>query len=65
MITYSTFGYLITRDEKFTARAFEHFHSLQSRAMLISRSAEKLRNRFFNALRDKVRTLYPFTTCRR
>lgn len=54
MITYSTFGYLITRDEKFTARAFEHFHSLQSRAMLISRSAEKERNRFFNTLREKV-----------
>ena len=54
MITYSTFGYLITRDEKFTARASEHFRSLLSRALLISQSGEKERNRFFNTLRDKV-----------
>ena len=57
MITYSTFGYLITRDEKFTARAFEHFYSLLNRALLISQSGEKERNRFFNTLRDKVHHL--------
>ena len=57
MITYSVFGYLITRDERFTARAFENFNSLLSRALLISESGEKERTRFFNSLRDKVRAL--------
>lgn len=57
MITYSVFGYLITRDERFTVRAFENFNSLLSRASLISESGEKERTRFFNSLREKVHTL--------
>jgi hypothetical protein len=57
MITYSVFGYLITRDERFTARAFDNFNSLLSRASLISESGEKERTRFFNSLREKVNAL--------
>lgn len=59
MLTYSVFGYLVTRDERFTARAFDNFNSLLSRGLLISRSGEKERNRFFNALREKVNVLSP------
>ena len=54
MITYSVYNYISTRDERFTESAFSSFQNLLSRSSLISRSGEKERNRFFNALRDKV-----------
>jgi len=57
MITYSVFNYLITQDERFSARAFETFNTLLSRSTLVSGSGEKDRNRFFNTLRDKVNKL--------
>ncbi len=57
MITYSVFNYLITKDERFTAKAFETFNTLLGRSTLVSRSGEKDRNRFFNTLRDKVNEL--------
>jgi hypothetical protein len=57
MITYNVFSYLITEDARFSAKAFETFHTLMSRSTLISRSGEKDRNRFFNVLRDKVNAL--------
>jgi hypothetical protein len=57
MVTYNVFSYLITKDERFTKKAFETFHTLLSRSNLISRSGEKERNRFFNTLRDKVNAL--------
>jgi hypothetical protein len=57
MITYSVFSYLITRDERFAAKAFGTFNTLLSRSTLVSRSGEKDRNRFFNTLRDKVNEL--------
>jgi hypothetical protein len=57
MITYSVLNYLITRDERFAAKAFETFNTLLSRSTLISKTGEKDRNRFFNTLRDKVNAL--------
>jgi hypothetical protein len=57
MITYSVFSYLITKDERFTARSFDTFNTLLSRSTLVSKSGEKDRNRFFNVLRDKVNEL--------
>ena len=57
MITYSVFSYLITRDERFAAKAFATFNTLLSRSTLVSKSGEKDRNRFFNTLRDKVNEL--------
>jgi BetR domain len=57
MITYSVFSYLITRDERFAAKSFDTFNTLLSRSTLVSKSGEKDRNRFFNALRDKVHAL--------
>lgn len=57
MITYSVFNYLMTQDERFSAKAFETFNTLLSRSTLVSRVGEKDRNRFFNTLRDKVNRL--------
>jgi hypothetical protein len=57
MITYSVLNYLITRDGRFAAKAFETFNTLLSRSTLISKTGEKDRNRFFNTLRDKVNAL--------
>lgn len=57
MITYSVFSYLITQDDRFAAKAFDNFNTLLSRSTMVSRSGEKDRNRFFNALRDKVHQL--------
>lgn len=57
MITYSVFNYLMTQDERFSARAFETFNTLLSRSTLVSKVGEKDRNRFFNTLRDKVNRL--------
>lgn len=57
MITYSVFNYLITRDDRFSNKAFETFNTLLSRSTLISKTGEKDRNRFFNTLREKVNAL--------
>ncbi|HEX3166267.1 MAG TPA: helix-turn-helix domain-containing protein [Chitinophagaceae bacterium] len=56
-ITYNVFSYLITRDHRFTNKAFASFNTLLSRSTLISATGEKERNRFFNAMRDKVNDL--------
>jgi len=57
IITYNVLNYLITRDERFTEKAFRNFNVLLSRATLISGTGEKERNRFFNGLRERVRAL--------
>lgn len=57
IITYSIFNPLITSDPRFTERSFNNFHTLLSRSTLISGTGEKDRNRFFNALRNKVNAL--------
>ena len=57
MVTYSVLQYLFTRNPKFSARVLDSFHILLSRSTLISKSAEKERNRFFNTLRQKINAL--------
>jgi hypothetical protein len=57
MIAYSVLHYLITKDDRFSNKAFETFQTLLSRSSLISGTGEKERNRFFNSLRDKVNNL--------
>ena len=57
MITYSVLKYLVTRDARFTDKAFENFNVLLSRSTLISGTGEKERNKFFNQLRTKVKEL--------
>ena len=57
MITYSVFYYLFTRDSRFSAKVMASFDTLLGRSTLISRTGEKDRNRFFNALREKVNSL--------
>jgi len=56
-ITYNVLSYLIAKDTRFTSKAFASFNSLLSRSQLISVTGEKDRNRFFNAMRDKVNSL--------
>lgn len=57
MITYSVFNYLITRDLRFSDKAFETFNTLLSRSQLISTTGEKDRIRFFNCNREKIQAL--------
>lgn len=57
IITYSIFNPLITSDKRFTEKSFNNFNTLLSRSTLISATGEKDRNKFFNALRNKVYAL--------
>lgn len=57
MITYSVFHYLFTRDTRFSGKVAKTFSTLLTRSTLISNTGEKERNRFFNALRNKVSEL--------
>jgi hypothetical protein len=57
MISYSIFNYLFTRDERFSNKIANTFNTLLSRSVLISKTGEKERNRFFNTLRDRVNGL--------
>ena len=54
MITYSVFQYLFTKDIRFTKKVADSFEGLLNRSTLISKAGEKDRNKFFNALRQKV-----------
>ncbi|MBK8142948.1 MAG: hypothetical protein IPK57_19560 [Chitinophagaceae bacterium] len=57
MVTYSVFHYLFTKDPRFAAKVKTSFDTLLSRSTLISTTGEKDRNRFFNAMREKVNGL--------
>ncbi len=57
MVTYSVFHYLFTKDPRFSAKVMQSFDTLLSRSTLISKTGERDRNRFFNALRQKVNNL--------
>lgn len=57
IITYSVLSYLLTTDPRFNGNAFKSFNNLVSRSVLISSTGEKERNKFFRALKDKVRQL--------
>jgi hypothetical protein len=57
IITYNVLNYLITKDGRFTEKAFKNFNVLLSRASLISGTGEKDRNKFFNGLRERVRAM--------
>ena len=56
-ITYNVLSYLIAKDPRFTNKVFENFNTLLSRSTLISATGEKERNRFSNAMRDRVNSL--------
>lgn len=57
MVTYSVFHYLFTKDPRFYTKVMGSFDTLLSRSTLISKTGEKDRNRFFNAMRQKVNIL--------
>lgn len=56
-VTYNVLSYLITKDERFTQKAFENFFTLVSRSHQISGTGEKERNKFFNKMREKMNSL--------
>lgn len=53
-VTYNVLSYLITKDPRFNEKSFANFFTLVSRSSQISGTGEKERNRFFNAMREKV-----------
>lgn len=56
-VTYNVLSYLITKDPRFNEKAFANFFTVVSRSSQISGTGEKERNRFFNAMREKVNAL--------
>jgi hypothetical protein len=56
-LTYNVLSYLITRDQRFNEKSFANFFTLVSRSSQISATGEKDRNRFFNAMREKINAL--------
>lgn len=57
MVTYSVFHYLFTRDPRFFDKVMKTFNALLERSTHISKTGEKDRNRFFNAMRQQVNSL--------
>ncbi len=57
MVTYGVLHYLFTKDARFADKVKDSFDTLLSRSTLISKTGEKDRNRFFNALREKVNSI--------
>jgi BetR domain len=56
-ITYSVFGYLMTKDARFNQNVFNSFKTVLSRSTLISGTGERERNKFFRSLRERVQQL--------
>jgi hypothetical protein len=56
-ITYNVLSYLVSKDLRFNQKSFVSFHNLLSRAILISETGEKERNKFFRSLKEKVHNL--------
>lgn len=57
MVTYSVFHYLFTKDPRFSTKVMSSFDTLLNRSTLVSKTGEKDRNRFFNAIREKIKAL--------
>ena len=57
MITYSGLSYLITHDKRFSDKSAEFFNTMTGRSTLISKTGERDRNRYFNAIREQVDAL--------
>ncbi len=53
-LTYNVVSFLMTSDAEFTGRISEYLKGLISKSTLISASADKERNRFFNKLLEEV-----------
>ncbi len=55
VINHIVLKYISTTDKKFTDKAFANFNNLVSRSTLISETGEKERNRFFNAMHERIK----------
>ncbi len=53
-INYNVFGYLMTKDLRFTSKAICSFQNLLSRSTIISGTGEKYRNKFFSSLHERI-----------
>lgn len=56
-INHIVLKYISTSDKKFTEKAFNNFHNLVSRSVLISETGEKERYKFFKALKERLHKL--------
>lgn len=56
-IPYNVFSYMITKDARFNESTFQAFDNLVSRSTLISATGEKERNKIFQLLKERVRSL--------
>lgn len=53
-LTFNVMSLLVTTDQVFTQRVHDYLQGLMSKSTLISKVADKERNRFFNRLMDNV-----------
>jgi hypothetical protein len=56
-ITYNVLNYMVTKDLRFSSRAFASFDTLVSRSTLISSTGEKERSRFFFRYKERIAAL--------
>jgi hypothetical protein len=56
-VNYNVINYLFTKDQRFSEILFSNFYTLMSRSTLISGTGEKERNRFFSALKERIRKI--------
>lgn len=56
-ITYSVLNYMVCKDVRFNEKSFASFNNLLIRAILISETGERERNKFFYSLKEKVHGL--------
>ncbi len=60
-ITYNVLNYMVTKDPRFSSRAFTSFDTLVSRSTLISGTGEKERSRFFFKYRQRIAALRKYS----
>ncbi len=56
-INYNVMNYMMTKDQRFTARSYESIQTLIRTSTMISSTGEKYRNKFFRFLHDRVESL--------
>jgi len=53
-INHSVLNIITTKDPAFSEYTYHHFQNIMRKSTLISNTGEKVRNRYFNLLREKV-----------
>ena len=60
-ITYNVLNYMVTKDPRFSSRAFTSFDTLVSRSTLISSTGAKDRSRFFFRYKERIAALKKYS----